>query len=565
VPIISPCRAGDRPGITRAPPVSGKAPWAGDRAIDSLARLAVPATLSAVSLRTRFNLLFLSLLVGLIASLLVIDHLQDRQWLSLARTEKAKHEHLLRELLALRSESTRQFANDYGKWDETFSFVTDPTPAFAHDNLEAALPTFRLNRLWIFKPDGSLVYSVAAPLGAPAPGSPLPATALRQLFRQPAFSFFLPDPAGLLEIHGASIVPTPDSDRHTPPVGFIVAAQRWDDKTLAQIAPIAQGELTLHPPDRPVLPDPHLASIPLLGHDGAVASHLTLRFSLKGTSIVATTDVYELVALVIIGLTVLLVIGSRLRRWILNPLDLIGRCLGDGSLEPLGPLLARPDEVGRLASLARHSAQQQAQLAQSLADRSQLSRALHDGAIQAIYATGLNLASARTLLAADPARTAVLLEQARTSLNDVIRDLRRSIAGLDPELNHGRPFSAVLSSLLPASNGAPHVVSAIDAPLAERLPLPHRAQLLQFAREALTNAHRHAHAREIRLTLRPDAAGLLFEISDDGIGFDPARVVPGGRGLANLAIRARDLGATFTLRSSPGTGTTVSLLLPSLP
>jgi protein-histidine pros-kinase len=109
------------------------------------------------------------------------------------------------------------------------------------------------------------------------------------------------------------------------------------------------------------------------------------------------------------------------------------------------------------------------------------------------------------------------------------------------------------------------VVSAIDAPLAERLPLPHRAQLLQFAREALTNAHRHAHAREIRLTLRPDAAGLLFEISDDGIGFDPARVVPGGRGLANLAIRARDLGATFTLRSSPGTGTTVSLLLPSLP
>jgi hypothetical protein len=53
----------------------------------------------------------------------------------------------------------------------------------------------------------------------------------------------------------------------------------------------------------------------------------------------------------------------------------------------------------------------------------------------------------------------------------------------------------------------------------------------------------------------PEAAGIGFDNAADGIGFDSARVVPGRRGLANLASRARGLGATFPLRSALGTGT----------
>ncbi len=53
----------------------------------------------------------------------------------------------------------------------------------------------------------------------------------------------------------------------------------------------------------------------------------------------------------------------------------------------------------------------------------------------------------------------------------------------------------------------------------------------------------------------PEAAGLRFDLAAAGIGFDSARVAPGRRSLANVAIRARGLGATFPLRSALGTGT----------
>jgi signal transduction histidine kinase len=81
--------------------------------------------------------------------------------------------------------------------------------------------------------------------------------------------------------------------------------------------------------------------------------------------------------------------------------------------------------------------------------------------------------------------------------------------------------------------------------------------------EAIANALEHAHAQTIAVATRVDhAAGrLLIEVLDDGIGFDAA-TARRGRGLANLATRARSLGAAVEIESSPRTGTRVALRLP---
>ncbi len=518
-----------------------------------------------MSLRARFNLLFILLLGGLLVSLLGIRHIQSRQRDQLAVSERAERRTLLQELLALHSVSSRHFVEDYGQWDETVGFIAAPTEEFAKDNWIAGLDSFRLDRIWVFKADASLIYSTAAPAGSPAPPAPLPLATLRQLFAQPFVRFFLRDATGVFEVTGASVVPTADHERTTVPVGYLLIAQQLNDEVLKRLTPIAQGTLGLRRVDEPASSDPFSTSSPLLDHTGTPVAHLTLLFSLPEASLLATTDALELAAAAAIGLTGLLVLGLCLHLWIFQPLSRITDSLATNELSPILPLFREPTELGRLAALVRQSHQQQVLLRQVHDDRARLSRDLHDGAIQAIYATGLSLASVRALLHSSPAAAEALLEKARLNLNDVIRDLRTSITGLEPPPQPDRTFSQLLAPIFGLAPTSLTLATHIDDVLADRLTLSQRAQLLPIVREALSNATRHALARTLRITLRSEAAGALLEISDDGIGFDPAVPRPGGHGLANLAARARDLGATYTLKSAPGAGTTLSFLLPLSP
>jgi two-component system NarL family sensor kinase len=53
-------------------------------------------------------------------------------------------------------------------------------------------------------------------------------------------------------------------------------------------------------------------------------------------------------------------------------------------------------------------------------------------------------------------------------------------------------------------------------------------------------------------------------VADDGVGFEPADVVPGlesGFGLTSMRERAESLGARFRLDSRPGVGTEVEVVL----
>jgi signal transduction histidine kinase len=79
-----------------------------------------------------------------------------------------------------------------------------------------------------------------------------------------------------------------------------------------------------------------------------------------------------------------------------------------------------------------------------------------------------------------------------------------------------------------------------------------RVQLVRIAREAVSNAARHAATAAITVTLSP---GLL-EVQDAGRGFDVRRS-NGGFGLTSMRERAEAIGATVAVDSMPGSGTRV--------
>jgi PAS domain S-box-containing protein len=204
-------------------------------------------------------------------------------------------------------------------------------------------------------------------------------------------------------------------------------------------------------------------------------------------------------------------------------------------------------------------------LRRALEDRIRLGRDLHDGIIQSIYAVGLNLGECRRLMEIDPKQAQQRLEQSIGNLNNVIRDVRNFIVGLEPEALKGREFGSALESIV-AGLGAPGTTQfcfEVDPKAVERLDTGQSIHLLQIAREAISNAIRHGEASQMAITLRLRPEGVQLELQDDGRGFD--RNAPNGMGfgLRNIEGRARELDARSEVLSEPGRGTRITVEIPS--
>jgi len=200
-------------------------------------------------------------------------------------------------------------------------------------------------------------------------------------------------------------------------------------------------------------------------------------------------------------------------------------------------------------------------------ERERISRDLHDGIIQAIYGVALSLEEVSFLVTSAPDEANARVDRAIDSLNLTIREIRNFILGLRSELLHGADVIAGLATLADefgATSAADvELQIAVEPEAAASLPVGHRVQILQMAREALSNAVRHAHARRITLSLQGDGQVLELGVEDDGVGFDATVAPPAGHlGLANLRQRANAIGGELIIDSASGAGTRIRVRVP---
>lgn len=99
---------------------------------------------------------------------------------------------------------------------------------------------------------------------------------------------------------------------------------------------------------------------------------------------------------------------------------------------------------------------------------------------------------------------------------------------------------------------------------ARALPPDMRHNIFLVVKEALTNALKHAGAREVHVQAKANAQALEFLVQDDGRGFDPQTPPRPGKqhGLGNMRSRAEAMGGTLTVQSAPGQGSAVRLVVP---
>jgi signal transduction histidine kinase len=215
-----------------------------------------------------------------------------------------------------------------------------------------------------------------------------------------------------------------------------------------------------------------------------------------------------------------------------------------------GPVGARTHEIEQQLIAA-------AQDRAVLEERQRLARDLHDSVIQALYSVALHAEAANRLLAAGDVGTAgEYLCDLRDTAQEALEEMRLLIFELRPPVLEQVGLAAALQARLGAVERRANLQTELIVEGVGDLPARVEQALYRIAQEALTNALKHARARCIMVRLRQIESQVILEITDDGIGFDPATGgAQGGLGLQGIAERVTRLDGRLTMQSRPGAGT----------
>jgi signal transduction histidine kinase/ligand-binding sensor domain-containing protein len=195
-------------------------------------------------------------------------------------------------------------------------------------------------------------------------------------------------------------------------------------------------------------------------------------------------------------------------------------------------------------------------------ERKRVARELHDEMGQQLAALRMELSVLRrrgpdAASAANDASLAVLLGR----VDGLVASMRSVVAQLRPPALDGG-LAVALDWLVAefTRHTQVHCDVDIDKGLL-RLPAEAATMVFRIAQESLNNVRRHASASRVRLQLREFDRQCELSVGDDGNGFDVA-AHRAGYGILGMEERARALGGTLVLESSPGRGTTVRLRFP---
>jgi signal transduction histidine kinase len=193
-------------------------------------------------------------------------------------------------------------------------------------------------------------------------------------------------------------------------------------------------------------------------------------------------------------------------------------------------------------------------------ERERISRDLHDGIIQNLYAVGLALEGVAEVLDAEGHSAGPDVDRSVDAIHHAIGDIRNFIVGLRPDALAGVGLAAGLTSIADEARQHSSIVISLDLPIDLREPDPDvTSHLLAIASEGLSNVIRHSRATRARIAVDsgPDDVGsTLLQIEDDGRGFDrSAAARHGHQGLSNMRERADAIGATLDWETPAGGGT----------
>jgi signal transduction histidine kinase len=192
-------------------------------------------------------------------------------------------------------------------------------------------------------------------------------------------------------------------------------------------------------------------------------------------------------------------------------------------------------------------------------ERSRIARELHDDISQQVALLSIDLEMLRSSARSDAEH---LAGEAFTRTQGIARSVH--------DLSHRlHPAKLRLIGLIAALKGLQHELSTSDVKITfthdhvpPALPPDITLCLFRVVQEALQNALKHSKARNASVRLAGEPQKLVLTVADDGVGFDIDAAWGTGLGLISMRERLETIDGTITIRSTPGDGTSLDVVVP---
>jgi two-component system, NarL family, sensor kinase len=198
------------------------------------------------------------------------------------------------------------------------------------------------------------------------------------------------------------------------------------------------------------------------------------------------------------------------------------------------------------------------------AERRRIAADLHDGVVQDLTGLAFALDAAR-LAGPDPPRDQALIRETASRLRHTAGQLRSLLVDIYPPDLAEEGLPAALAELTGGLTRS-GVEVQLDVDSTADLPLPVAAVLFRSAQEALRNVASHSQAKHVHIRTCIEGEHVRLTVEDDGRGFDEElvseRQAAGHVGLRSLGDLIGRAGGQLTIRSAPGQGTRIDVVIP---
>jgi signal transduction histidine kinase len=199
------------------------------------------------------------------------------------------------------------------------------------------------------------------------------------------------------------------------------------------------------------------------------------------------------------------------------------------------------------------------------AERNRLARDLHDAVTQTLFSASLIAEVLPRIWERSREDGLKRLEELRQLTRGALAEMRTLLFELRPATLVEAPLEELLRQLCEAITGRARVPVTLNISGRVKLPTEVKIAFYRIAQEALNNIAKHSGARKAIIELKAnedEQLGIIvagISITDDGRGFDPAKVTSEHFGVGIMRERAETIGAKLTVRSIAGDGTSIEV------
>jgi PAS domain S-box-containing protein len=193
-------------------------------------------------------------------------------------------------------------------------------------------------------------------------------------------------------------------------------------------------------------------------------------------------------------------------------------------------------------------------------ERNRLARDLHDAVSQTLFSASLISEVLPKLWEMNENEGKKRLEEVRQLTRGALAEMRTLLLELRPDALVEAEFGYLMTQLGESITGRSRVPVKVNVNGTCVMPVEVKVALYRIAQEALNNVAKHAGASQAKVDLLCRPSRVTMQISDDGHGFTVRAVQPNSLGLNIMRERAKEIGATLTLKSQPGQGAAVKVI-----